>query len=101
MSTCKLRDKDVRYLVGTSGYVIGKRKWSKLPCLNCLELNSTFYHLPSKNLIKSLMNLPDNVNLIVKASQQITHFQRLKNVKTLWNNLWGEEMKNQYKNLYS
>lgn len=86
--TCKLRDKDVRYQVGTSGYVVGKAKWTKLPCLNCLELNSTFYHLPSKQLLKSLNNLPDNVNIVIKASQEITHYRRLNDVEELWNNLW-------------
>ena len=87
--SCRLRNRDVRYQVGTSGYVVGKKKWQKMPCLNCLELNSTFYHLPSKQLTKSLMNLPPNVSLIVKASQQITHYSRLKNVKQLWLTLWN------------
>ena len=87
--SCKLRSRDVRYQVGTSGYMVGKKKWEKMPCLNCLELNSTFYHLPSNLLIKSLHKLPENVSLVVKASQEITHYSRLKNVKRLWNNLWA------------
>ena len=85
---CKTRRRSARYNIGTSGYVVGRKKWEKLDCLNCLELNATFYRLPSPTLIKSLERLRSNVNLIVKASQHITHSLRLKDAQEAWNVLW-------------
>tara|TARA_Y100000816_G_scaffold258293_1_gene213030 strand:- start:253 stop:1080 length:828 start_codon:yes stop_codon:yes gene_type:complete len=90
MSECKTRRKSAKYQVGTSGYVVGRGKWEKLACLNCLELNCTFYRLPSQRLINSLDRLPPNVNLIIKASQHITHSLRLNNAEDAWNVLWGK-----------
>ena len=90
MSECKTRRRSAKYQVGTSGYVIGRAKWEKLPCLNCLELNSTFYRLPSQKLINSLDRLPPNVNLIIKASQHITHSLRLNEARDAWTTLWDK-----------
>jgi uncharacterized protein YecE (DUF72 family) len=85
---CNTRNSDNRYQVGTSGYMVSKKKWLSLPCLNCIEINSSFYRLPSKVLINALSNLPDNVNVVMKASKYLTHTKRLKDPKESWGPFW-------------
>ena len=49
---------------------------SKLPAV---ELNNTFYRLPQPGMIESWKaQVPENFRFVVKASQGITHFRRLK-----------------------
>ena len=45
------------WFVGTSGFMVGQKTWLDLPGLNCIEINSTFYRLPSKNTITKWKNL--------------------------------------------
>jgi uncharacterized protein YecE (DUF72 family) len=47
--------------------------------LNSVEIDSTFYRMPSTKTIEAWRNAtPDNFKFTIKASQQITHRQRLK-----------------------
>jgi uncharacterized protein YecE (DUF72 family) len=47
--------------------------------LNSVEIDYTFYRMPSTNAIEAWKNsTPDNFKFTLKASQQITHRQRLK-----------------------
>lgn len=44
-----------------------------------VEVNATFYHLPSKNTIQNWIDtIPDHFLFSVKASRYITHFKKLK-----------------------
>lgn len=86
--SCNTRSAHGKYQVGTSGYMIGRNRWTKLPCLNCIEINSSFYRIPSKKLINALSNLPQNVNVIMKAWRYLTHIKRLKDPAEGWNPFW-------------
>src|SRR5688572_26490072 len=47
--------------------------------LNSVEIDYTFYRMPSEKTIESWKNAtPENFRFTLKASQQITHRQRLK-----------------------
>ncbi|MGB9855316.1 MAG: DUF72 domain-containing protein [Caldisericum exile] len=51
---------------------------------NTVELNSTFYHMPRKNTMKSLKRkLKEDFLVSVKLNRTITHVKRLKDVKDL------------------
>ena len=77
------------YLTGTSGFMIGSKKWFDLN-LNCIEVNTTFYRLPSDALVNAWTKYPSNVKLSIKASKYITHIKRLKDVKESWELLWNK-----------
>ena len=77
------------WFVGTSGFMIGQKTWLALPGLNCIEINSTFYRLPSKNTIDKWKNLDPNLFFSIKASKYITHIKRLKNCKQAWKMFWN------------
>lgn len=87
---CDVRSKDAKYQVGTSGFMVSQSQWSKLSCLNCIELNSSFYRIPGDSTIASLNKLPSNVNVVIKASKYITHIKRLNDVKDAWEKLWAQ-----------
>ena len=70
--------------------MVGKNKWLKQPCLNCIEFNSSFYRLPNDATIASLNQLPPNVSVIIKASRYITHIKRLHDVQEAWGVLWKQ-----------
>lgn len=83
------RAEPVRYQIGTSGFMVSRKKWDQLHCLNCIEMNSSFYRLPSDKVISSLReNLPDGVGIVFKASKYITHTKRLSEVEEAWNSFW-------------
>jgi uncharacterized protein YecE (DUF72 family) len=45
-----------------------------------VEINNTFYHLPSEHAVKQWRDeVPDDFEFAVKGSQFITHYRRLKN----------------------
>lgn len=84
----------MRYFIGTSGWhyddwrgrfypeKLAKAKWLEFYAehFNTLELNNTFYHLPSENAFKNwYMSSPEGFIFGVKASRYITHIKRLKN----------------------
>jgi len=82
--------------VGTSGY--GYKEWKgkfypeKIPPgemlhfysgrLNTVEINNTFYHMPTVGVLKAWSEqVPDDFIFAIKAPQVITHLKRLKNVE--------------------
>lgn len=81
--------------VGTSGYAYKEWKGEFYPQkisskemlrfysehLSAVEINNTFYHLPTESVLKSwAQQVPDDFVFALKASQIITHYKRLKNV---------------------
>ena len=90
---CKSK-KNKHFQIGTSGFMIGSKKWSKLDCLNCIEVNSSFYRIPNDKMINNLLELDKNI--VIKASKYITHIKRLKDVKQSWNLLWNQIKKLKY-----
>jgi uncharacterized protein YecE (DUF72 family) len=80
---------NTKYQIGTSGFMVSQSVWFDTNCLNCIEINSTFYHLPSeKSIQKWKHQFPPNVGIVIKASKYITHIKRLKDVEEAWNTLW-------------
>ena len=86
---CTRRLASAKYQVGTSGFMLPKREWLELPCLNCIEINSTFYHLPQPSTIEKWKTLPPSVGVVIKASKFITHVKRLHDVQDSWELLWN------------
>lgn len=81
--------------VGTSGYSYKEWKGSfypeKLPIKQMLkyygerfrtvEINNTFYRMPKAAVLESwAADVPADFKFVIKASQRITHFRRLKDV---------------------
>ena len=85
---CASRLAGAKYQVGTSGFMVSRSAWLKLPCLNCIEINSTFYHLPKESTVASWNALPAHVGVVIKASKYITHMKRLIDVREPWEKLW-------------
>ena len=77
------------WYVGTSGFMVPKNIWLDLPGLNCIEMNSTFYALPSATTVKNWKNLSDNLYFSIKCSKFITHMKRLNDCKTAWNKFYN------------
>lgn len=77
------------WYIGTSGFMVPKNVWLELPGLNCIEMNSTFYALPSATTVKKWKNLSDNLYFSVKCSKFITHMKRLKDCKTAWDKFYN------------
>ena len=84
-----------KYYIGTSGwhydhwrgvyYPVGlsKPKWLQFYArqFNTVELNNSFYHLPSEKAFSTWReSVPDNFVFAVKVSRFITHIKRLKNL---------------------
>ena len=80
--------------IGTSGYIGSKKDWelaeSNSEGFNCLEINSTFYRLPTEKSILNFKQL-EGVIFSIKVSRFITHMKRLKDCKeafiTFWNSV--------------
>lgn len=85
----------MRIAVGTSGYAYKEWKGNFYPAdlpadgmlryygerLNTVEINNTFYRMPQeKVLLDWAAVVPDGFRFVLKASQKITHFKRLKDV---------------------
>ncbi|MCI0437308.1 MAG: DUF72 domain-containing protein [Gemmatimonadetes bacterium] len=83
----------MRVHVGTSGFAYGEWKGSFYPedlpasamlrfyaeRFRTVEMNNTFYRMPSeKTLLQWKSQVPDGFTFVLKASQRITHFRRLK-----------------------
>ena len=82
--------------VGTSGYSYKEWKGNFYPedlpakemlsyyasRLPAVEINNTFYRLPQKSMLENWKaQVPANFRFSIKATQRITHFKRLKDVK--------------------
>ena len=92
----KMEDKSSpRYYIGTSGWHyehwrglyypegLPKSKWLQFYArqFNTVELNNSFYHLPSEKAFSTWRDFaPDNFVFAVKVSRFITHIKRLKNL---------------------
>ena len=57
-----------QWYVGTSGFMIGKKKWLTLPNINCIEINSTFYRLPNAKTVEKWKQLSPNLYFSIKAA---------------------------------
>lgn len=83
----------MQFFIGTSGWVYSHWQDNFYPhdleesdwlsfyadALHCVELNRSFYRLPSQDNIKQwLQATPDNFQFAVKASRYITHMKKLK-----------------------
>src|SRR5262245_15824841 len=83
----------MRFHVGTSGYSYKEWKGSfypeKLPAnqmlgyyaqrLSTVEINNTFYRMPKLSVVEAwAAQVPETFRFVLKASQRITHFKRLK-----------------------
>ena len=82
-----------RFEIGTSGYIGSKKDWFTMPFINCLEINSTFYKLPSAKSIENYNKLSSegsHKGLIysVKVSRFITHMKRLNDCKQAFAKFW-------------
>jgi uncharacterized protein YecE (DUF72 family) len=81
--------------IGTSGYSYKEWKGSFYPedlkaadmlsfyarHLGTVEINNTFYRLPTVKLLEGWASqVPDGFRFVLKVSQKITHFKRLKDV---------------------
>lgn len=90
--------------VGTSGYAYKEWKGPFYPekispkemlrfysaRLGAVEINNTFYHMPTKRVISSWAEqVPDNFVFALKAPQDITHIKRLRNVGEETDYLFG------------
>jgi uncharacterized protein YecE (DUF72 family) len=85
----------VRVLVGTSGFAYKEWKGPFYPDdlandamlghyagrLPAVEINNTFYRMPKESVVLGWADqVPEHFRFVLKASQKITHFGRLKNV---------------------
>jgi len=83
----------MRVLTGTSGYAYKEWKGTFYPAdlkpddmlgyyagrFPAVEINNTFYRMPSEKLLAGWSGqVPDGFTFVLKASQKITHFKRLK-----------------------
>lgn len=58
--------------VGCCGYPVGKKRYYK--DFDVVELQQTFYSMPSSNLVKKwVSDVPEGFTFTIKASQLITH----------------------------
>ena len=89
--------------IGTSGYSYKEWKGGFYPedlkasemlpyyaqRLGTVEINNTFYRLPSKKLLDGWSSqVPDTFRFVLKVSQKITHFKRLKGVEEEKSDTW-------------
>ena len=82
--------------IGTSGYSYKEWKGTFYPeqlkpadmlsyyaeRLGTVEVNNTFYHMPTKKLLQGWASqVPETFRFVLKVSQKVTHFKRLKEVE--------------------
>ncbi|HTT67525.1 MAG TPA: DUF72 domain-containing protein [Gemmatimonadales bacterium] len=85
----------MRIAVGTSGYAYKEWKGTFYPAdlpadgmlryygerFGTVEINNTFYRMPSEKILLAwAAEVPESFTFVLKASQKITHFKRLKDV---------------------
>ncbi len=90
-----------RYYIGTSGWhydhwrilyypeKLAKPKWLKFYAqqFNTVEINNSFYHLPSENAFTTWReSTPEHFVFSVKVSRFITHIKRLRNLGSAMEN---------------
>jgi uncharacterized protein YecE (DUF72 family) len=69
------------WFIGTAGLMTSKAVWTSLDELNLLEVNSTFYRLPTVKQTDSWLQMPERVSFVFKMSKYVTHIKRLKDVE--------------------
>ena len=74
---------------GTAGFMVSQKKYFETPELNIVEINSTFYRLPTERSIKSWNNFPKHLKLSIKVSKYITHLKRLHDCKEGFEKFWN------------
>jgi uncharacterized protein YecE (DUF72 family) len=94
----------MRWHVGTSGYSYKEWKGNfypeKLPAkdmlsyyaqrLPAVEVNNTFYRMPKTSVLETWgAQVPETFRFVLKASQRITHFKRLKETEEVTGYLWN------------
>jgi uncharacterized protein YecE (DUF72 family) len=82
--------------VGTSGYSYKEWKGPFYPAdlpdkqmlhfygehFRSVEINNTFYRMPKSSVLEAwAVEVPEDFQFVIKASQRITHFQRLKDCR--------------------
>jgi uncharacterized protein YecE (DUF72 family) len=82
--------------IGTSGYSYKEWKGSFYPAtikpadmlsfyaarLGTVEINNTFYHMPTHKVLDGWASeVPESFRFVLKVSQKITHYKRLKGVE--------------------
>jgi len=82
--------------IGTSGYSYKEWKGTFYPedlkpaemlsyygeRLGTVEINNTFYHMPTKKLLQGWASqVPEAFRFVLKVSQKVTHYKRLKDVE--------------------
>lgn len=77
------------WFIGTYGFMVSQSAWLSLPGLNCIEVNSTFYKLPSAKTVNRWKTLSPNLYFSLKASKYITHIKRLKDCERPWKLFWS------------
>lgn len=70
-------DGGTEWLIGTSGFMCSQKEWSKYTELTCIEINSSFYKLPTANQITNLAKMPMRVSFVFKLSNYISHCKKL------------------------
>jgi len=80
----------ITFEVGTAGFIGSRRDWLNMPFINCLEINSTFYRLPTNKSLQNFIKLTERGPLVfsVKVSRFVTHMKRLKDCKGAFNKFW-------------
>lgn len=77
-----------QWLTGTSGFMTSQKNWFEKTALNCIEINSTFYRLPTERGINNWNSFPREVDTVVKVSRYITHIKRLIDFAEIWQPFW-------------
>ena len=80
----------LRFQIGTSGFMTSQKQWLKCKSMNCIELNSSFYRIPSDKVIQNLLKMTQHVKIVCKVSKYITHVKRLKDVHDAFQTFWSQ-----------
>ncbi|MCX8158209.1 MAG: DUF72 domain-containing protein [Candidatus Diapherotrites archaeon] len=94
-----------KFFVGTSGYFywhwvkkfypidLKPNNWLSYYAkhFSTVEINSTYYHFPKKNSMKSWKNkVPENFIFSIKGNKLITHIKKFSNCKKLVKNFYSQ-----------
>ena len=62
----------LRFQIGTSGFMTSQKLWLKCKSMNCIELNSSFYRIPSDKVIQNLLKMPQHIKVVCKVIDMIS-----------------------------
>ena len=83
----------LRFQIGTSGFMTSQKQWLNCKSMNCIELNTSFYRIPSDKVIQNLLKLPEHIKIVCKVSRYITHVKRLKDIDESFQAFWTQVKK--------